>query len=44
MPKYSSIKDIDKMLEERLERKAQTSIPVIEKLRQIALRSKPKKW
>ncbi len=44
MPKYTSIKDVDKMLEERLERKTQNSSPAIEKLRQIALRSKGKKW
>ncbi len=44
MSKYTTIKDVDRMLEDRLERKAQVQTPAIEKLRQIALRSKAKKW
>lgn len=41
MPKYASMKDVDKMLEEKLARKSQPP-PAIEKLRQIAQRNKPK--
>ncbi len=43
MAKYDTLKDVDKMLEEKLTRKERPT-PVIEKLRQIAMRSKPPKW
>ncbi len=40
MNKFTSLKDVDKMIEEKLSQKNQPP-PVIEKLRQIAMRNRP---